>query len=307
MNAAIEDRNNALNITRFAGAAMMPAGGKERLQDALKESTDDFVAVERDNRRLRILNRDLETIAYALSHDLRAPLRAIEGFSRSLVDDLGESMPEQARRDVQAICAGVDRMQRMVAQWLSFIRGDQSGMHYEQIDFSELAREVVVELRRTNPQRKTGVSIEPGLTVVGDAQLIRELLQNLLGNAWKFTQLNDERAVIEVGCSGNAVQTNYFVRDNGAGFAAADAHRLFTPFVRLHNDRQYEGSGIGLAIAHKIVDRHGGRIWAEGQPGFGATFSFTLPKSAAAINASRDATTNAGASELAPRCSVNRW
>jgi signal transduction histidine kinase len=244
--------------------------------------------IECDNRRLRGVNRNLEMIAYALSHDLRAPLRAIEGFTRTLAEDLGETIPEPAKRDMHEIRAGVDRMQRMVTQWLSFIRGDQSGVHREHIDLSDLAREIAAELRGNHLERKTAFQIEPGLTAFGDVQLIRELLQNLMGNAWKFTAANDLNAVIEVGAVGNDFHMNYFVRDNGAGFAAADALRLFTPFVRLHSSRQYEGTGIGLAIARKIIDAHGGRIWAEGQPDYGATFSFTLPKSAA--NASLAAT-----------------
>jgi signal transduction histidine kinase len=136
---------------------------------------------------------------------------------------------------------------------------------------------VALELRNTNRERKTAISIEHGLSIFGDAQLLRELLQNLMSNAWKFTQLNDANGLIEVGSYGNSFQTNYFVRDNGAGFSATDASKLFTPFVRLHSGQQYEGSGIGLAIARRIVDNHGGRIWAQGQPGLGATFSFALP------------------------------
>jgi signal transduction histidine kinase len=233
--------------------------------------------VDTEVHRLRAINRNLEMITYALSHDLRAPLRAIEGFSRSLLEDAGDSMPAQARRDVQEICSGVDRMQRMVTQWLTFIRGDQNAMHCELVDLSQLARDVALELRTTNRERKTAINVEPGLTIFGDAQLLRELLQNLMGNAWKFTQQNDANALIEVGSYGNSFQTNYFVRDNGAGFSAADGLKLFTPFVRLHSGQQYEGSGIGLAIARRIVDNHGGRIWAQGQPGLGATFSFALP------------------------------
>jgi signal transduction histidine kinase len=262
--------------------------------------------LECDNRRLRALNRNLEMIAYALSHDLRAPLRAIEGFSRVLSDDLGNSIPERAKHDVREIRAGVNRMQRMVAQWLSFIRGDQSGVHREQVDLSELAREVVIELRSANPERKTVFRIEPGLTIFGDAQLLRELLQNLLGNAWKFTQGNDRNAVIEVGVCTNEQQADYFVRDNGEGFSPIDAEKLFTPFVRLHSGSEYEGTGVGLAIARKIVDSHGGRIWAEGQPNVGAKFSFTLPPPAATNDSGIRQSTYDNCATLDTRCASSR-
>jgi signal transduction histidine kinase len=262
--------------------------------------------IECDNRRLRALNRNLEMIAYALSHDLRAPLRAIEGFSRALSDDLGNSIPERAKQDVREIRAGVNRMQRMVTQWLSFIRGDKSGVHREQVDLSELAREVMVDLRGANPERKTVFHIEPGLTVFGDAQLLRELLQNLLGNAWKFTQRNDNNALIEVGACTNEQQATYFVRDNGEGFATADARKLFTPFVRLHSGREYEGTGVGLAIARKIVDSHGGRIWAEGQPSVGAKFSFTLPQPAATNDSGVRQNAYDNCATLDARCASNR-
>jgi signal transduction histidine kinase len=259
-------------------------------------------------QRLQAVNRNLEMITYALSHDLRAPLRAIEGFSRALVEDAGDNMPAGVQRDVREIRAGVDRMQRMVTQWLAFIRGDKSALYCEQVDLSHLATEVAAELRSANPNRQVAISIEPGLTLFGDAQLLRELLQNLMGNAWKFTQQNDDTAVIEVGSWGNSLQTNYFVRDNGAGFSAADAVKLFTPFVRLHPGHEYEGTGIGLAIARKIVGSHGGTIWAEGQPGFGATFSFTLPTPTAANSSAHTETraTDSSRSVFDMRCALNR-
>jgi len=219
------------------------------------------------------INRNLETVAYALSHDLRAPLRAIEGFARALTDDFGEHLPPAAARDLREIQAGVARMQRMVARWLSFMRGNDA-VARERVNLSDLADSLLMELQAAEPHRVVSVQIEPQLIVEGDPVLLRELLQNLLGNAWKFTRTR-QPAVIEVGSLRSGAQSVYFVRDNGIGFASEDESRLFEPFSKLHAPMDYEGSGIGLTIARNIVAAHGGHIWADGQCN-GAVFSFTL-------------------------------
>jgi len=218
--------------------------------------------------------QNLETAAYALSHDLRAPLRAIEGFARTVMEDWGERIPASAAHDLQEIRAGVERMQRMISRWLSFLRDDQF-IKPEHVDLSALAESVATELRTAEPQRAVAIKIERNLDVVGDPVLLRELLQNLIANAWKFTRQRPA-AAIEVGMLRRGDQSVYFVRDNGIGFGEKDSLRLFEPFTKLHAPTDYEGSGIGLTIARNIVAAHGGHIWAEGRHERGAVFSFTL-------------------------------
>jgi signal transduction histidine kinase len=230
-----------------------------------------------ENQRLRTRNKTLETVAYTLSHDLRSPLRAIEGFSTALVEDFGEMLPAGAAKNLHEIHAAVTRMQAMIAQWLGSIATGTSAGRCEAIDLSALAYSVIAELYAAEPKRIVKVFIEPGLRAYGDALLIRQLLQNLLGNAWKFTAARDDRATIAFGAIGTGESVSYCVRDNGIGFDVEDAQRIFNPFTRLARSGETEGSGVGLAIARNIIDSHGGRIWAEGQPGIGAKFCFTLP------------------------------
>ncbi len=249
--------------------------------------TGRFNSLYAENQRLRLRNQTLETIAYVLSHDLRSPLRAIEGFSKALLEDLGESLPATAARNVREIHSGVERMQVMIAHWLAFIRTGQPVVHHERVNLSVLAYSVITELYAAEPKRSVVVYIEPDLLAHGDPVLLRQLLQNLLGNAWKFTRNQDERAVIAFGAISNGETTTYFVRDNGVGFDAADAQKLFAPFTRLEQARKIDGSGVGLAIARSIIDSHGGRIWAEGQPGAGAKFCFSLPPASPDVSAAQ--------------------
>lgn len=248
---------------------------QEGLAGAWQE-TGWFKAMYAENQRLQARNRTLETVAYTVSHDLRSPLRAIDGFSKSLLEDLGDAVPGTVRRHLHEIQAGVERMQIMIGQWLSFIRTGCT-VQRERVNLSVLAYSVITELYAAEPKRSVVVYIEPELHADGDAMLLRQLLQNLLENAWKFTRPDDEHAVIAFGAVVDDQGTTYFVRDNGIGFAAADARKMFAPFTRLAQSRDVDGHGIGLAIARSIVDTHGGQIWAEGEPGAGAHFYFTLP------------------------------
>jgi light-regulated signal transduction histidine kinase (bacteriophytochrome) len=218
-------------------------------------------------------NRELDAFSYSVSHDLRAPLRAIDGFSRMLEKDCGEGLSEDCRHYVTRIRAGVARMSELIEDLLALARMSRATLTRHPVDISGIARKVASELEARPGSRAVDVRIEEGLSADADARLVTVVLENLIGNAWKFTGKQDQPR-IEVG--GLASGRAFFVRDNGAGFDMAYAYRLFGPFQRLHSEAEFEGTGIGLATVQRIVRRHGGRIWAEGEPGKGATFHFTL-------------------------------
>jgi len=221
-------------------------------------------------------NRELETFSYSVSHDLRAPLRAIDGFSRALLDDCGPSLDERGQRYLTRIRAGAQRMGELIDDLLQLSRVGRSDVTLELTDLSEVVRAVVAGLERQQPDRRPKVTIAAGVTALADRRLIRVVFENLLGNAWKFTGKTPAPRV-EFGREERDGRASYFVRDNGAGFDMAFAAKLFAPFQRLHREADFPGTGIGLATVHRIVDRHGGRVWAEGVVGQGATIYFTLP------------------------------
>jgi DNA-binding response OmpR family regulator len=220
-------------------------------------------------------NRELEAFSYSVSHDLRAPLRSIDGFSRALLDDAA-ALPPASRDYLARIGAAAARMGELIEDLLELARVGQAEMRRGPGDLAELAREVVAELRRRDPGRTVDVVVPDALPVDGDRRLLKVVLENLLGNAWKFTG-RTERPRIEIGRREAADGPVYFVADNGAGFDMGYAEKLFRPFQRLHSEREFHGTGVGLATVARIVERHGGRIWAQGVVGAGARFEFTLP------------------------------
>ena len=226
-------------------------------------------------RELTIANQDLESFAYSVSHDLRAPLRAIDGFSRILAERPGADIGEDGREYLSRVRAAAARMGSLIESLLKMARLGRSGLKPAKVDLGRMAAEIVSDLRAADAGREVRVVIAPSLHATGDPHLVRNLLQNLLGNAWKFTR-GREDACIEVGRDGDA----FFVRDNGAGFPAEYADKLFRPFQRLHSQAQFAGDGVGLATVRRIVERHGGTIRAEGDTGQGAGFYFTLPEQA---------------------------
>jgi PAS domain S-box-containing protein len=227
---------------------------------------------------LAAANGELEAFSYSVSHDLRGPLRAIDGFSKILMEQYREQLDQQGQHFLSRVRAGSQRMGHLIDALLSLARINRAEMHRSDVDLAQIAREVVDDLRRDDPGRAIEVVIIDEARARGDAQLLRAALVNLLGNAWKFTS-KSAQPKIELGCDRRDGVTTYYVRDNGAGFDMAYAHKLFAPFQRLHEQSEFEGTGIGLATVHRIITRHGGKLWAESAPGRGATFWFTLGSS----------------------------
>jgi light-regulated signal transduction histidine kinase (bacteriophytochrome) len=221
-------------------------------------------------------NRELEAFSYSVSHDLRAPLRSIAGFSQALIEDAGDSLSADARDDISRIVAAAQRMDHLINDLLTLSMVSRTAMTRDTIDISELAQKIVSELADVSPTREVSVSVAPDMVAHGDPRLVRVALENLLTNAWKFTSRR-EHATIEVGqASNDGSAPVFFVRDNGVGFDPTFADKLFGPFQRLHDAAEYPGTGIGLATVRRIVLRHGGRIWVEARMAKGACFYFTL-------------------------------
>ncbi len=252
------------------------------LQEAIHRSRRAEEEVKALNRRLesRIaelddLNRELETFSYTVSHDLRGPLSRIAGFSKALLESHRDRLDDQGRLYIERIDYSARRMNDLVEDLLNFSRLTRMEMKEQSVDLSGLVRALSVELAAREPQRNVEFVIPDGVNAWGDATLLRVALLNLLENSWKFTRKHAS-ARIEFGVAETPHGRAYFLRDDGAGFDMAQAGRLFNPFQRLHRDSEFEGTGIGLATVDRIVRRHGGRIWAEGEIERGAAFYFTL-------------------------------
>ncbi len=220
-------------------------------------------------------NQEMEAFSYSVSHDLRSPLRAIEGFSRELQDNCEKVLNDRSKEDLRLILSATQRMGQLIDDLLKLSHLSRGDLVRQRLNVSAMAAEVVAGLRLASPQRSVDVHIAPGLFAEADPNLVRIVFENLLGNAWKFTQRTPQ-ARIEVGSKMEEGQTVFQVRDNGVGFDMGYVHKLFVAFQRLHGEHEFPGSGIGLAIVSRIVQRHGGTIRAEGAEGQGATFSFTL-------------------------------
>jgi PAS domain S-box-containing protein len=220
-------------------------------------------------------NRELEAFNYSIAHDLRAPLRAIDGFSHVLLEDYGGTLDAEGRRCLQRVRDAAKHMGRLIDGLLALSRLTRVGLRSQRVDLSELARATAERLKESQPDRVVEFVIGDGFAEKGDSALLGAALENLLSNAWKFTR-NQPNARIEFGVTQEGRQTAYFVRDNGAGFDMAFAEKLFGVFQRLHTSSEFEGTGVGLATVQRIVHRHGGRVWGEGKVGEGACFHFTF-------------------------------
>jgi signal transduction histidine kinase len=226
---------------------------------------------------LEATNRELEAFSYSVAHDLRAPLRGIDGFSQLLIERYSQRLDHEGLAYLNRVRAAASRMSQLIDALLSLAQVGRSDMQPLDLDFSQLVQSVTSELVAANPDRNVPMVIAPGMRAHADPRLLRIVVANLLENAWKFTARR-QRPAVEVGPVQNTALPTYYVRDNGAGFDPAYASRLFGAFQRLHPDREFPGTGIGLAIVQRVIARHGGTVWADSRPDQGATFYFTLPR-----------------------------
>ncbi len=225
---------------------------------------------------LKAVNRELESFSYSVSHDLRAPLRSIDGFSQALLEDCGDRLDVNCQDYLHRIRNATQRMGNLIDDLLNLSQVTRSEMRLEPVNLSSIASVICTELQQSQPERRVECTIESSSIASGDARLLQVLLMNLLNNAWKFSA-NNPQARIEFGeIAGESAAPIYFVRDNGAGFDMTFANKLFGPFQRLHSNTEFPGNGIGLATVQRITHRHGGKVWAEATLGQGATFYFTL-------------------------------
>jgi PAS domain S-box-containing protein len=231
--------------------------------------------VQQRTAQLRAINEELESFSYSVSHDLRAPLRSINGFSQALLEDYEDQLDEEGRDYLGRVKAASEHMGRLIDDLLSLSRMTRSEMSHERVNLSALAESIARELKQSHPEREVELVVQKGLVAEGDERLLRVALENLLRNAWKFTS-KQPRARIELGLAEHEGTSIYFVRDNGAGFDMAYNHKLFGAFQRLHGANEFPGTGIGLATVQRTIARHGDSVWAEGAVGQGATFYFTL-------------------------------
>jgi len=231
--------------------------------------------VQQRTRELAVSNQELEAFSYSVSHDLRAPLRTIDGFSLALMEDFADKLNDEGRDYIARVRNGVQRMGTLIDALLQLSRVTRTEVQRERLDLSQLVALVFNELSAADPERNVQLVAQPGVLVEADPRLVRIALENLIGNALKFTSKTPD-ARIEFGSSLKDGRAVYFIRDNGAGFDMQYVDRLFIAFQRLHGDRDYKGSGIGLATVSRIIRRHHGTIWAESDLGKGATFYFTL-------------------------------
>ncbi len=260
----------------FALEAMQRDERRRSAENKLRRLSEELEQrVQERTQELRAANAELEAFSYSVSHDLRAPLRAIDGYSKMVLRRYADKLDADGRHALERVRAGSERMGVLIDDLLGLSRLSRRPMTFRDVELSALAAEIVEELRAAEPERELEVLIEPNVSAVGDKELLRVALQNLLGNAFKFTS-QEPHARVQFGRTEHASHAAIFVRDNGVGFDMSDADKLFRPFERLHSESEFSGNGIGLATVQRVIGRHGGRVWAEGAIGAGATFYFTL-------------------------------
>ena len=257
---------------------------EDRLIEANAQLSISNLELRKTSAQLEVSNHELESFSYSVSHDLRAPLRAINGFSQILLEDYGDRFDDDCKDYFNRIQRNVDRMGTLIEDLLLLSRISRSEMRYDKVNLSELVQEISDDIQALQPERIVDLSVMPDAFVYADRNLMRVVLENLLQNAWKYTSRHPT-AQISFGIAQNldpsSAQTTYFMHDDGAGFNMAQSSKLFGVFQRLHSNSEFPGTGIGLATVQRVIHRHGGKIWAESVPEQGATFYFTLPSSSA--------------------------
>lgn len=262
-------------VTSIVGAVKDITARKQAEQEIRKLNVELEQRVRERTAQLETTNKELEAFSYSVSHDLRAPLRGIDGWSQALFEDYHEKLDEQGKQYIDRVRSETQRMGHLIDDMLQLSRLTRAEINREEVDLSALAQVIVERLKQEEPHRRVEVNIHAGMIADCDSNLLEAVLSNLLENAFKFTSKRED-ARIEFGQTELEGQRVFFVRDNGAGFDMAYAQKLFGAFQRMHKASEFPGTGVGLATVQRIIHRHGGRVWSEAEPGRGAVFYFTL-------------------------------
>jgi signal transduction histidine kinase len=271
VDEAARDQTYATRLRNEGGALRPLAASVNKLLDQIQQRD---LAARRRTIELETANKDLESFAATVSHDLRAPVAGIAGFAQALDEDYAARLDDIGRECIHWIRQSAAQMSNIIEGMLKMARLSRVEVHRGDVDITRMARDITDALRRANPERDVEFIIHEGIIASGDERLLHAVLENLIGNAFKFTSKRPG-ARIEIGARDDDGTLAFYVRDNGAGFAPEHAAKMFRPFQRLHSEKEFSGTGIGLATVHRIVQRHGGRVWAEGEPEKGATIYFT--------------------------------